>query len=219
MPTTVKPTALLDLDGPIIDVSLRHYRVYTDGIAKLGGRAVDREAFWTAKRQKSLDSEILAQSGLRGAADAYNAIKLETIESVSYLIYDQLQPGVPLILRQIANRYRLVLVTLRQSRDRLLHQLASLKISAFFDGVLSVPAGTKAGWETKRDLICNAGITVGAGDFFAGDTETDILAGKALGVSTVAVCNGIRAERHLRPLAPDWIIPTLTDLPSTNLLK
>jgi phosphoglycolate phosphatase-like HAD superfamily hydrolase len=219
MPTGVKPTAILDLDGPIIDVSFRHYRVYTAGITKLGGTPVDREAFWSAKRHKSPDSEILAQSGLREATVAYKIIKLETIESSSYLIYDQLQPGVPTILRKIANRYRLVLVTLRQSRDRLLQQLVSLRISEFFDSVLSAPAGSKTGWETKRDLIDNAGITVGTGDFFAGDTETDILAGKALGVSTVAVCNGIRTADYLRPLAPDWIIPTLADLPSTNLLK
>jgi len=219
MSTVMKPAALLDLDGPILDVSLRHYLTYSNGIMRLGGKPVDRDTFWQAKRHKTPDSEILAQSGLHLEADAYNAIKFETIESIPYLNFDQLQPGVPAILRQIANRYHLILVTLRHSRDRLIEQLVSFGISGYFDNVLNIAVSTKTGWETKRDLINDAGIAVGTGDFFVGDTETDILAGKALGVMTVAVCNGIRAESYLKPLAPNWIIATLADLPATNLLK
>ena len=57
------------------------------------------------------------------------------------------------------------------------------------------------------------------GDFFAGDTATDILAGRALGIFTVAVCDGIRDEAFLRKLAPDYIIPSLVALSATNLLQ
>jgi phosphoglycolate phosphatase len=219
LPSAVTPTAFLDLDGPILDVSLRHYRVYADGVTRLGGAVVDRETYWSAKRNKTPDREILAQNGLREAADAYHAIKMELIESPSYLAHDRLQLGAADTLRRIAKRFRLVLVTLRHSELALSAQLDALGIRAGFSNVLSAPGDAGNRWETKRDLVARAGLVAGEGDFFAGDTETDILAGRALGITTVAVCNGIRDERYLRPLAPDWIIPSLANLTDTGFLE
>ena len=210
-------TALLDLDGPILDVSPRHHRVYADGVSRLGGEPMDIGTYWAAKRDKISDHEILNRSGLPAASDAYQVIKRETIEAADYLSLDRLQPGTWEILHCLAEKHSLVLVTLRHSRRRLLRQLAMLKIAKLFTHVLSAPAGAVPGWQVKRDLVMGAGVALGPGAFIAGDTETEIRAGRALAVSTVAVCNGIRDERHLRPLAPDWLVPTLADLPASFL--
>ncbi len=210
-------TALLDLDGPILDVSPRHHRVYADGVRRLGGEPLDLGTFWAAKRGKISDHEILSRSGLPAAAEAYQVIKRETIEAADYLSLDRLQPGARDILHRLAERHSLVLVTLRHSRRGLLHQLAVLEIASLFTHILSARAGAVPGWQVKRDLVLEAGVALGPGAFIAGDTETEIRAGRALAVSTIAVCDGIRDERHLRPLAPDWLIPTLADLPATFL--
>jgi phosphoglycolate phosphatase-like HAD superfamily hydrolase len=151
-------------------------------------------------------------------AARYAAEKLTLIESPEYLAHDRLQAGTSSILPLIAARYQIVIVTLRHSRRNLLGQLEALGIAGGFTAVLSDPAAGRQGWETKRDLVGAAGIPTTSDDFFAGDTETDILAGRALGVRTVAVCNGIRDEAHLRGLAPDLILPSLIDLNTTQLL-
>ncbi len=218
MPAPTKPFAFLDLDGPILEVSPRHYQVYADIAAGLGGRAIGAGEFWEAKRSKTPDSEILRASGIVARDEDYRRSKIREIENSRYLALDRLQPGAVPALERLSAAYQLVLVTLRQSPEALANQLSALGVARQFDFVLSGPAGERKGWETKVALVLGAGIAPDQRGFFAGDTETDILAGKALGVSTVAVCNGIRNESFLRALSPDWIVPTLSDLASTPLL-
>lgn len=220
MPADMKPIAFLDLDGPILDVAPRHHRVYGDIITSLGGTPISQEAFWSAKRLKTPDYDLLGQSGLLAETIvAYQALKVRAIEAPSYLIHDRIQPQSKETLKLIAHRYRIILVTLRHSRKELENQLAALELSSYFSLVLSGPAGSRTGWETKRELVRKAGVVPGPEDFFAGDTETDILAGRALGVTTVGVCNGIREESILRQMSPDLIVLNLADLTSTKILK
>jgi phosphoglycolate phosphatase len=214
-----KPTAFLDLDGPILDVSERHYRVYADLCTHFGGKPIGPGEFWSAKRSKTPDLEILGNSRVSGSGTEYKVSKLNRIEAPEYLRLDRLQAGAGEVLVRLAERYRIVLVTLRHRRDALLAELGALGIATLFADILSAPAGAAEGWEVKCGLVREAGIAPGAQDFFAGDTETDIIAGKALGVSTVAVCDGIRNESFLRALSPDWIIPTLSGLTHTTLLR
>lgn len=219
MSATVKPVAFLDLDGPILDVSSRHYLVYADSVASLRGTPVVKQVFWAAKRRKTTDRELLALSDLPNDATSYQALKLRNIENPAYLAHDRIQAHAQVALKRIAGRYDLVLVTLRHSRSALQQQLERLGLASLFMKVLSAPAGPRSGWETKCALVMEAGLTPGVGSFFAGDTETDILAGRALGITTVAVCDGIREEGILRQYAPDLIVLTLSDLASTPLLK
>lgn len=218
MSTTLKPIAFLDLDGPILDVSYRHHQVYADLVQGAGGRPLGRESFWTAKRQKVSDEKILDLTGTRIEPAVYQKQKLAAIEASSSLALDRLQPDVTSILGRLATRYRLVLVTLRHSRPALDLQLAALELKNSFEVVLSAPAGGEPGWKVKSQLVSSAGLVPTAGSFFVGDTETDILAGRALQVSTVAVSNGIREESFLRALSPDWIISSLAQLSATNFL-
>ncbi len=218
MPADLKPIAFLDLDGPILDVAPRHHRVYGDIVTSLGGTPLSLDEFWVAKRHRVPDREILARSGLAEVAD-YGERKRKVIEDLAYLRLDRLQPDVPEMLRQIGLRYRVVLVTLRQSASALREQLDNLGVDRFFTHILSAPADRRSGWETKLEMVRGAGLTGTPPGFFAGDTETDILAGRALGMATVAVCNGIRDEALLRCVSPDWVIPTLANLSSTELLK
>jgi phosphoglycolate phosphatase len=219
MPAPVKPVAFLDLDGPILDVSVRHYRVYADSIASLRGTPVSQQVYWAAKRRKTPDRALLVLSGLPDATASYHALKLQAIESPAYLAHDRIQQYAVKSLEQIALRYDLVLVTLRHSRSALEQQLAELRLVPLFRKILSAPAGPHSGWETKCALVREAGLTPRSGDFFAGDTETDILVGRALGITTVAVCDGIREEGILRQYAPDFVVFTLSDLSSTPLMK
>jgi phosphoglycolate phosphatase-like HAD superfamily hydrolase len=48
-----------------------------------------------------------------------------------------------------------------------------------------------------------------------GDTETDICAGKMLGLMTIGVLNGIRTNHLLEEMDADVIIPSIMELPIT----
>ena len=47
-----------------------------------------------------------------------------------------------------------------------------------------------------------------------GDTEADVLAGKQVGLGTVAVLSGIRDEAHLSRAPADFLLPDIRSLPT-----
>jgi phosphoglycolate phosphatase len=206
------PELFFDFDGPILDVSARHYRVYADAVGELGGTPLSREVFWEAKRRKTSEVEILFQSGLDArAAEVFRRLKLERIESARYLNYDLLQPGIGPVLQRLADKHALILVTLRNSREQLEAQLARLGLTPFFQLILSGNETETEGWRVKCGLIRKHFPMLDPSSWLIGDTETDIVAGKHLGLRTAAVTNGIRTREWLEALKPDAILPTAAD--------
>lgn len=196
-----------DLDGPILDVSRRHYEVYCHTVSSLGGAPLDYISFWTAKREKQSDERIAERSGIGHAGvQAFRRFKVELIESASFLMLDRIQEGVLERLEALANKHSLVLVTLRNSRLELDDQLQRLDLSRYFTAILSGRERGAEGWQLKTELIRGLNCPVSRADWLIGDTETDVLAGKALGIRTAAVTNGIRTEEFLRQLEPDLVI-------------
>ena len=87
-------------------------------------------------------------------------------------------------------------------------------MTPFFDRVLSSGDQRTPRWQIKVDLIKLDQPTVPGAGVVVGDTETDILAGKALGLRTVAVLNGIRTEDFIKEVGPDLIISGLGEIPA-----
>ena len=48
--------------------------------------------------------------------------------------------------------------------------------------------------------------------FFIGDTGVDVMAGKALGMHTIAVLSGFRERTILEGYAPDYIFNDISDI-------
>ena len=213
----MNPRIFFDLDGPILDVAERHHRVYADTVRELGGVPLVRGVFWEAKRQKTPELKILHQSGLIGAnCESFQRLKLERIESEDYLRFDVIQPRVLSALQRLQGLHPLVLVTLRNSRPFLERQLAELGLWSFFTLVLSGRESSQEGWRIKSGLIQTNFPTVACTDWMVGDTETDILTGRHLGIRSVAVTNGIRSEALLQAMKPDLILPSAADFVGVN---
>lgn len=199
---------LFDLDGPILDVSEKYYRVYADWVRAQGGEPVAKERYWQGKRQRLPDRELLAATGLAAGCEAYWAQRREVIETPPYLAFDRLWEGVEERLRRIAAVTPVVLVTLRRSPAALAGQLEQLGVAGLFARVL-----VGSGRDGAAD---RAAIKVGLvrGEFgeglgarwFIGDTETDIVAGRRLGLATAAVTFGIRDRARLEPFRPTLIL-------------
>ena len=91
-------------------------------------------------------------------------------------------------------------------------ELEALGLKRFFVEVLY--SDTVPSWQVKRELIQRSGPASRRPSMIVGDTEADVVAGVQLGVTPVAVANGIRTRGFLERLGPDVVIPDITFLPA-----
>jgi len=205
-------TLFLDLDGPILDVSRRYYRVHqlcrgADPPAKLGPAE-----FWELKRARVTMGEVLARDGVSpGEAPDYAARWRELIEAPAHLLLDQPWPGVHALLAAWRPLHQLVLVTLRQRPEALRDQLHRLQLAPLFHEILQASPEHPEGWREKERLL-RGSPRFAAGACVIGDTEIDIRAGKLAGLRTVGVLNGIRRRGLLEAENPDYLVEDLGGL-------
>ncbi|MFH0935743.1 MAG: HAD hydrolase-like protein [Candidatus Omnitrophota bacterium] len=201
---------LLDLDGPILDVSERYYRVYKKIIEEIGGRPLDKKTYWRCKRKKIDLSKMLCLSAIKkDKALLFRREWLNRIERKSFLTYDRIWPYTRDTLKKLSIKHKLILITLRRSPANLNWQLRRLKLKGYFDSILC-QGNNKGDWRVKYDLARRAGLHC-ACSFLIGDTEIDILSGKKSGAKTIALLSGVRCRDILRRYKPDYILNSLRE--------
>jgi phosphoglycolate phosphatase-like HAD superfamily hydrolase len=203
----------LDLDGTLLDVSERYYRAHRDVVLRHGGWPFPRDVYWTAKRNLVPENQILIRCGLSAeAAWQAEGRRRQDLERPAYLKLDQLWPWMGDALTGLEERGKLAIVTLRNHRDRLEEQIQRIGLGLFCDPVISGRGdGTP---EAKAALIRQSGISWAPGSVLVGDTEVDVASGKALGLRTVAVGNGIRSPALLERCSPDVLLADLRQVPA-----
>lgn len=200
----------LDLDGPLLDVSERYYRVYREIIEGLGGSSLRREDYWRHKRAKTALGEMLRLSGVsRREAGCFRKQWLQHVEEKRFLLYDRVWPGASKILAKLSRSYELILITLRRSPANLGWQLKRLGLGGYFSGLLC-RKDNKGNWQVKYRLLKGAGLR-GGRIFLIGDTEVDVVAGKKSGYKTIALLCGVRKRDVLSRYKPDYIFTSLRE--------
>ena len=217
----MKPFFFFDLDGPILDVSEKYYRVYADLMAEKGFDYLDKNKYWNRKREKAPEIETLSLSQAQDYYSEYNVKRLKRIEADEYMIYDELQPGALKVLEVLGSGYKLVLVTMRSSKTQLIKQLRSFGISEKFDEILCTgQQSPHQRWRAKYQIILDHWPQANfETSYFIGDTETDIFAAKELGCTSIAVLNGLSDSDHIHLTQPDFILEGTNDLFSIKGLK
>lgn len=216
-------TVFCDFDGPVVDVSDRYYTTYqlalTDvqesheaaGVG-LSIRGLTKETFWLMKRDRLPDMEIAKQSGLHGEQIEQFLHRVQHIVNQPTLLHqDTLQPGVreALILFHTLGA-QLVLVTLRQQAQviQILREHDLLHLFHAVRGVSAIEVAYQNSVQHKIQLLAD---TLSQEPFcrscrdqawIIGDTEADILAGQAAGISTIALTCGIRSPGYLKQFDP-----------------
>lgn len=207
-----------DLDGTLIDVSEKHYIVYSSIIKKYGGSPLVKTRYWHLKRIKSSISNILHLSGLPSQSN--NTFKNEfasLIELPEFLSFDTLFPDtIPVIKNLYLLGHKLYLISCRNSPQVAFTQLDKLGLRNFFYDIKIGILPGKNGSEIKTIYIKK--IIKRAHGFVIGDTEDDILAAKKLDLTSVAVLSGIRSYKLLIQYHPDYIIRNIRYIPN-HLLK
>jgi len=199
-------TIYIDLDGPILDTSQRHYEVYSDILRKYGDKPLPHKKYWDLKRDITPLNEILSLTKSIRILENFKEEWIKKIENSKFLKYDKLQPKSKEALKRLHGN-RLVLVTLRQDKSKLRQQLKEFGIEEFFEKIMNENSSNTA-WKQKADMIkkdkSSNGIVVG-------DTEADILAGKYLKIPIISVTNGIRNSTKLKKFKPELIVRSLYD--------
>lgn len=206
----------IDFDGPILDVSDKFYLNYSDILKQDSYPVLDKFLYWELKRNKTPEKTIHSLTNATVANFAER--RKQSIETDAYQQYDNLQPMVIDVLKELKSKGKLYLVTLRHSHQQVLNQLNRFGITSYFDTILSSGEEISPKWKIKYNLLDHHfGGKIPENSIFIGDTETDILAGKQIGSKTIAVLNGMRNFEQTQLLAPDYIIPSIGGVFQLNL--
>ncbi len=213
---------LFDFDGPILDVKRKYHRVYSDILRSFSFSPLDETDYWTCKRNKVPDFDILRRSQAESILEKYWSLREGVIETKGYLDLDELQNEVQDVLGTLHERYKLVLVTMRTSPEGVNYQLREHGLTGFFSNVLCSGSNQKlhnahrSKWEIKYAMVSKYLLrenqTVNSIVAMVGDTETDIRCAQALGCKSFACESGIRTSELLAKESPDFVLKELRPL-------
>jgi phosphoglycolate phosphatase len=223
-------TVFCDFDGPVVDVSDRYYSTYQMALADTARftlefspelqvanphsqQVLTKAQFWQMKQDRTPDREIAKQSGLGGEQiDFFLARVLKIVNRPALLQQDKLQPGVSWALNLLRTEgAKLILVTLRDRHEAndILEQHGLRRLFTAIYGTDNSQAAYQNYAELKTQLLdrairehCHANKQDA---WTIGDTEADILAGRAMGIPTIGLTCGIRSHQQLNLLEPTRI--------------
>jgi phosphoglycolate phosphatase-like HAD superfamily hydrolase len=182
----------LDLDGPILEGKNRHYQCYKDIVDMFGGDILDIDTYWDMKTSKITRDIVLEQSNFQASYSEFFEEWMKKIEDEKYLILDSLKPEViETLSRWTKLTNNLVLVTMRQNREFLIHQLKNLNVHDFFHEIIDCPPQRK---NTKYEALKNKNFEKA---IFIGDTEEDTNTAKMLNIKSIGITNGLRKKEFL----------------------
>ena len=130
-------TLFIDLDGTLLDVSERYYRIYLQGISE-NKEPLSKSRFWELKRSGWKDEEIYKQGG-HEYEESIASLKSSLIEHKDYLALDRLHNGDAEFLIRAKQEHQLILITIRKNRKELDEQLSRLGIAGAFEKILTPP--------------------------------------------------------------------------------
>lgn len=200
-----------DLDGPILDGKLRHYRCYVDTLKELGVDPIECEVYWNLKRNGIPLKQILELSNYSGDANAFRKLWIEKIELRKYLRFDVLKPDVKRTLNYFSTKTNeLCLLTLRKQYDNLIWELKHFHIYSYFDKVI---AGGGIDAKAKYNLIKHYHFT---NALLIGDTEIDMETSKLANCKFIGIANGLRTKEIFKK---EIVCNEIVDIVKGNYLR
>lgn len=196
---------ILDLDGPLLDGKLRHYRCYSDILLKYGFEPQPLENYWELKRARKSRKEILLLSKALHIYNLFLAEWLDRVECLDYLQFDCVQKAALKQLRTWRGcGRRIFLVTMRSNRENLMEQLKSKGLLSYFDRVVVCKHAEGGAGKASR-LLKEVPSIEPQFSIWIGDTEVDFDASRYLKCSSCLVINGLRNREYLTTLGPEFL--------------
>jgi len=204
--TKITLKIFFDLDGPILDVSKRYYRVFRDVCPD--NVAINKKDFWKLKQNKTSWKVIFKKAKVDIKEDKFKKLWMDRIETKDYLGLDVLQPKAKRVLFNLSKKYPLFLLSLRQSKTNLYWQVDKIGISKYFKKIIYCKHKKEFPWSVKAELIRKY-LSKDELALVVGDSEVDIKAAKLSKVRSIGITSGIRSPKLLAKEKPDILIPNI----------
>jgi phosphoglycolate phosphatase len=207
---------VFDLDGTLVSVEERFYRVFLDTLKAYNQPPVEKEAFMKKFSVNKLDDFLDIEDEHAFWVDflkAYNK---------SYSELSKMIPGAREVLKKLKdNGVKIGVITGRLSDPKeILTELHRFNMDSFVDAVVTkklVFAQLKPDELFSRSLeLIQVLEKIGAepvNSIMVGDYVVDIESAKSFGLRAVAVLSGSSDYESLRKVGPDAIIKSVVEFP------
>lgn len=191
-----------DLDGTLVDVSERDYKIYCDILQRLGYKPISKEIYWPLRQDVTDIHQILALSNLVSPEDVekFLAQRKALMEEWEYLRIDRLFGDVVETLSTLEKKYRILILTKRYKTEETERQISELGLRQYAD-VMIVTGSKEEAMKNINGLYA-----------MVGDTENDIIPANNNGIKSIAVTTGIRNADKLRTYNPSIIVKSLSEV-------
>lgn len=185
------------------------YSFYSIFWKKRGVPVMSIHSYMQKKRRGESDADMLRGIVPEKLLKTYIVWKRRPIESREALDTDTLIPGMQKALHMLFQAHVIIVVSARQSRKKLEHQLESVGVARYVREMYAVgfidPVSNKQkvmeGYLDRHKLNARDAYVVG-------DTEMEIEAAKRAKIPCISVTWGVRSERFLRDHGAKEIVRT-----------
>lgn len=202
----------LDLDGTIVDSKEAYIEAAKIGFQAVGLRPPE---IWAALEiPRRLEQHLPFDDLMSGNKQKFFDTYIKAYHSQTH-IKTKLIPKVALTLKILSGKAKLALITMRfVSQEAVIKELTQFGIEKYFTHVVTALDTPKPKPSPDGLLACVKAFDVEAHEcIIAGDSISDIRAGKAAGARTVALLSGLFYREELVKECPDLILPNLNMLP------
>jgi HAD superfamily hydrolase (TIGR01509 family) len=209
----LKPEGIFfDLDGTIVDSREAYYEAARIAFQTMGQEMPEKELVLEIPRK--LERKQSINDVIKGESHKFLSVYLDAYYSIT-TEKTKLLPNVSTTLETLSTKAKLALVTMRAfPKENIMKELEAFEIAKYFTYVVTALDTHKPKPSPEALMKCVKALNVQISDcVIAGDSISDIRAGKAAGIKTVAVLSGLFSRRELAQENPDLIIKDVTVLP------
>ncbi len=202
----------LDLDGTIVDSSEAYVEAAKTAFRTVGLKPPEMKALLEIPRR--LEQGLTFDDLMNGNKQKFLNAYIKTYYSLTFA-KTKLIPKVASTLEVLSGKAKLALITMRfVPKEVIIRELTQFDIAKYFTYVVTSLDTPKPKPSPDGLLACLRALDVQANEcIIAGDSISDIRAGKAAGAKTVAVLSGLFQHEELVKEDPDLILQNLNMLP------
>ena len=210
---------IFDLDGTLIDSIDIYFTIVENALKRLNLPAVSRNQIIAAAESEEFKWElVLPQDVLNRKAEIIDETWAVINEIAPQMFADNLEliQGAERIVESLSSyglKIGLVTSTRRQYLEIKMQPLKNAGVDTLFEAIITSDDTEKKKPAPDPLITCAKQLDIKPGDcVYVGDTTTDIKAGKAAGMRTIAVLTGFDEYQALETEKPDAIIENVQKL-------
>jgi phosphoglycolate phosphatase len=202
----------LDLDGTIVDSTGAYIEAAQTAFHILNLQPPKTSML--LEIPKRMEQHLTLDDITGGSTAKFLPIYLGAFRSITER-KTQLLPNVSAALATLSQRSKLALITMRHVPNQVIQkELDYFGIARYFSHVVTGLDTTKPKPSPEALILCTEAFGVDMCDcLIAGDSVSDMRAGKAAGAKTVALLSGLYRREELELEQPDLVLSGITELP------